>query len=104
MGCPSDRKVRLANFLLEGGAYNWWKSLQSKYVNSSVITWSDFRDDFNEYYRPRSYKTNKQNKFLRLVQTSSVAKYQKKFIELSKYAVPLIADEADKCRRFERRN
>lgn len=89
MGCQGERKVRLATFLLEGGAYDWWKSIQSKYVDPSVITWSDFRADFNEYYCPRSYKTDKQNEFLRLVQTSSVAEYQKKFTELSSMPQPL---------------
>ncbi|CAA3003162.1 uncharacterized protein LOC111369392 isoform X1, partial [Olea europaea subsp. europaea] len=101
MDCPDDRKLRLATFLLEGSAYDWWRSVQSKYVDPSVITWGEFKDDFNEHFYPRSYKTDKQNEFLRLVQTSTVAEYQKKFLELSKYAAALVADEVDKCRRFE---
>lgn len=31
----------------------------------------------------------------------SVAKYEKKYIELSKYAIGIIEDETEKCRRFE---
>ncbi|KAL2467161.1 Gag protease polyprotein-like protein [Abeliophyllum distichum] len=51
-----------------------------------------------------SYKDTKQDEFLKLVQGSStVAEYQKKFIELSKYAQVLVSNEIDKCRRFEDR-
>ncbi|XP_022849073.1 uncharacterized protein LOC111371365 [Olea europaea var. sylvestris] len=101
MDCPDDRKLRLATFLLEGSAYDWLRSVQSKYVDPSVITWGKFKDDFNEHFYPHSYKTDKQNEFWRLVQTSTVVEYQKKFLELSKYAAALVADEVDKCRKFE---
>ncbi|XP_022873706.1 uncharacterized protein LOC111392581 [Olea europaea var. sylvestris] len=73
MDCLDDRKLRLATFLFEGSAYDWWRSVQSKCVDPSMITWGEFKDDFNELFYPRSYKTDKQNEFLRLVQTSTVA-------------------------------
>ncbi|XP_022887797.1 uncharacterized protein LOC111403499 [Olea europaea var. sylvestris] len=69
--------------------------------NVSGITWGEFKDNFNEHFYLRSYKTDKQNEFLRIVQTSTVAEYQKKFLQLSKYAAALVADEVDKFRRFE---
>ncbi|KAL2471113.1 Gag protease polyprotein-like protein [Abeliophyllum distichum] len=69
MGCPDDKRLRLATFLLEEGANDWWWLIQTRYVDPSVITW------FSEY--------------------------QKKFVELSKYAQVLVADERDRCRRFE---
>ncbi|KAL2465555.1 CCHC-type domain-containing protein [Abeliophyllum distichum] len=87
MGCPDDRKLRLATFLLEDGAYDWWQPVQNKYLDPSIITWTDFRRNFYDSYYPLSYKDTKQDEFLKLVQGSStVAEYQKKFIELSKYA------------------
>ena len=44
----------------------------------------------------------KRNEFLKLVPGSmTVAKYKKKYTELSKYAITIIADEADWCKRFE---
>lgn len=43
-------------------------------------------------------RMKKQNEVLRLVQTSTMAKYYKKFVELSKYVV---AYGVDNCKRFE---
>ena len=44
----------------------------------------------------------KMNEFLRLVQgTMTVAEYEKKYTELSNYALPIIANEVDRCKRFE---
>lgn len=48
------------------------------------------------------FSAAKRNEFLRLVQGSmSVAEYKKKFIELAKYDMALIADETNRCKRFE---
>lgn len=55
MGCPDVHKLYLVTFLLEGDAHDWWRSVQSKYVDPLVITWGDF----NEYYYPHSYKNDK---------------------------------------------
>ncbi|XP_022847478.1 uncharacterized protein LOC111369990 [Olea europaea var. sylvestris] len=75
MGCLDERMLCLATFLLEEGAYDWWQS---------------------------SYKDAKQKEFLKLVQGQmTVAEYQVRFIELSKYAQVLVSNEIDKCRRFE---
>ncbi|KAL2526950.1 Uncharacterized protein Adt_12004 [Abeliophyllum distichum] len=43
-----------------------------------------------------------EDEFMKLVQWSStIAEYQKKFVQLSKYAQVLVGIEIDKCRRFE---
>ncbi|XP_022846659.1 uncharacterized protein LOC111369392 isoform X2 [Olea europaea var. sylvestris] len=102
MGCSDDRKLCLATFLLEEGAYDWWQSVQSTYLDPSIITWTEFRRIFYDVYYPRSYKDAKQEEFLKLVQGQmTVAEYQVRFIELSKYAQVLVSNEIDKCRRFE---
>ncbi|KAL2480414.1 Gag protease polyprotein-like protein [Abeliophyllum distichum] len=68
----------------------------------SVITWVDFKDVFNKSYYPLAYKDDKQDLFLHLVQGSViVVEYQKRFMELSKYAALLIANEVNRCKRFE---
>ena len=45
----------------------------------------------------------KRNEFLRLVQVSmNMAKYKKKYTKLSKYALIIVANEVDRCKRFEK--
>ncbi|KAL2513011.1 Retrotrans gag domain-containing protein [Abeliophyllum distichum] len=102
MECPKEKKLRLATFLLEEAAYDWWLTVQDRYVDPSVFTWADFNDVFNKSYYPQAYKDAKQDEFLHLVQGSMiVVEYQRWFMELSKYAALLITNEADMCRRFK---
>lgn len=102
MRCPEDRKVRLATLLLQEGASVWWNSVRSKRLGSEITNWSEFKKAFYEEYYPRYYRDAKRSEFLKLVQGSTtVAEYEKKYIELSKYASDLIEDERDRCRRFE---
>lgn len=102
MECSDDKKLRLAVFLLKGGAADWWISFRCRYPNPSVITWTNFREAFYETYYPPFYQDAKQNEFLRLVQGSmSVAEYHVRFVELSKYANAMVAEERDRCRQFE---
>ncbi|XP_022891967.1 uncharacterized protein LOC111406831 [Olea europaea var. sylvestris] len=102
MGCSNDQKLCLATFLLEEGAYDWWQSVQSAYLDPSISTWTDFRRIFYDAYYPQSYKDAKQEEFLKLIQGQmTIAEYQVKFIELSKYAQVLVNNVIDKCRRFE---
>ncbi|KAL2497813.1 Gag protease polyprotein-like protein [Abeliophyllum distichum] len=102
MSFPDDKRLHLATFLLEEGAYDLWQLMQARYADPSVITWMDFKRTFYDTYYPRSNKDAKQNEFLQLVQGSmKVFEYQKKFVELSKYAQVLVADEIDRCKRFE---
>ncbi|KAL2460909.1 Gag protease polyprotein-like protein [Abeliophyllum distichum] len=102
MGCPDDKRLHVATFLLEEGAHDWWQSIQARYADPSVITWVDFKRAFYDNYYHRSYKDAKQNEILKLVQGSmTVFEYQKKFVELLKYDHNLVVDEINRCRRFE---
>ncbi|XP_022863736.1 uncharacterized protein LOC111383805 [Olea europaea var. sylvestris] len=102
IGCLDDRKLCLATFLLEKGAYDSWQSVRSVYLDRSIITWTYFRRIFYDAYYPRSYKDAKHEEFLKLIQGQmTIAEYHVKFIELSKYAQVLVCNEIDKCRRFE---
>ncbi|KAL2505661.1 Gag protease polyprotein-like protein [Abeliophyllum distichum] len=56
MGCPDDKRLRLATFLLEEGANNWWRLIQTRYADPSVITWVDFKCAFYDTYYPRSLR------------------------------------------------
>ncbi|XP_022853707.1 uncharacterized protein LOC111375145 [Olea europaea var. sylvestris] len=104
MDCSDDQKLCLATFLLEEGAYDWWQWVRSTYLDPSIICWIDFRRIFYDAYYHRSYKDAKQEEFLKLIQGHmTIAEYQEKFIELSKYVQVLVSNEIDKCRRFENR-
>lgn len=71
---------------------------------TKVISWDEFKKAFQDKYYPRSFCDAKQNEFLKLVQRSmSVAKYEKKYTELSKYATTIVTDETDQCKRFRGR-
>src|ERR1051325_5591999 len=65
---------------------------------------NSFLKVFYDKFFPMTYRDAKLDEFLKLVQgNSTVAEYEKKFTELSKYAHVLVIDEADRCRRFEDR-
>ncbi|TYK18167.1 uncharacterized protein E5676_scaffold411G00990 [Cucumis melo var. makuwa] len=62
-----------------------------------------FRGIFEDKYYPSTYCKAKRDEFLGLKQGSlSVAEYERKYTELSRYADVIVAFESDRCRRFER--
>ena len=66
------------------------------------ITWKVFIEKFNDKYFPDCIKEQKELEFLNLIQGNlTVAKYESKFTELSRFAMHMI-DEYRKARRFER--
>ncbi|KAL0560470.1 hypothetical protein IC582_000875 [Cucumis melo] len=103
MNCPEERKVRLATFLLQKEAEGWWKSILARRSDARVLDWQTFRGIFEDKYYPSTYCEAKRDEFLGLKQGSlSVAKYERKYTELSRYADVIVASESDRCRRFER--
>lgn len=102
MRYPEDRKLELATFMLQKGAGDWWRLIENRRGDVESLTWTDFRKTFQDKYYPRSFCHAKRNEFLRLVQGNMiVADYEKKFTKLAKYAMIAIADETDRCKRFE---
>ncbi|KAA0043589.1 uncharacterized protein E5676_scaffold2208G00290 [Cucumis melo var. makuwa] len=103
MNCPEERKVRLATFLLQKEAEGWWKSILARHSDARALDWQTFRGIFEDKYYPSTYCEAKRDEFLGLKQGSlSVAEYERKYIELSRYADVIVASESDRCRRFER--
>ncbi|KAA0035073.1 uncharacterized protein E6C27_scaffold57G001380 [Cucumis melo var. makuwa] len=103
MNCPEERKVRLATFLLQKEAKGWWKSILARRSDARALDWQTFRGIFEDKYYPSTYCEAKRDEFLGLKQGSlSVAEYERKYTELSRYADVIIASESDRCRRFER--
>ena len=67
------------------------------------ITWDIFHQEFLDMYFPESLRFEKESEFTRLFQENlSVAQYEAKFIELSRFAPDLVATDGVKARRFEK--
>ncbi|KAA0045650.1 DNA/RNA polymerases superfamily protein [Cucumis melo var. makuwa] len=103
MNCPEERKVKLATFLLQKEAEGWWKSILARHSDARALDWQTFRGIFEDKYYPITYCETKGDEFLGLKQGSlSVAEYERKYTELSRYTDVIVAFEIDRCRRFER--
>ena len=100
--CPLDQRVSRAVSLLQSEAYNWWKlALRSPRI-PNPMTWEFFVQEFKAKYVTEMYRESKWKQFLNLKQRNlSVAKYEKEFSHLSKYAPELVLTEAFRCRQFE---
>ncbi|TYK07530.1 DNA/RNA polymerases superfamily protein [Cucumis melo var. makuwa] len=74
-----------------------------KKLGATVFEGSTDLADAEEKYYPTTYCEAKRDEFLELKQGSfSVAEYERKYTELSRYAEMIVASESDMCRRFER--
>ena len=100
--CPLDQRVSRAVSLLQSEAYDWWKlALRSPRI-PNPMTWEFFVQEFKAKYVTEMYRESKWKQFLNLKQRNlSVAKYEKEFSHLSKYAPELVLTEAFRCRQFE---
>ena len=100
--CPLDQRVSCAISLLQSEAYDWWKlALRSPRI-PDPMTWEFFVQEFRAKYVTEMYKECKWKHFLNLKQRNlSVAKYEKEFSHLSKYAPELVLTKAFWCRQFE---
>ena len=66
------------------------------------MTWEFFVQEFKAKYVTDMYRESKWKQFLNLKQRNlSVAKYEKEFSHLNKYAPELVLTEAFRCRQFE---
>jgi hypothetical protein len=100
--CTDDEKVKCTQSLFQGSASYWWESVQRKLTTATPITWDVMKTEFERYYIPQSFKDARLLEFTKLTQGSlTVAEYEARFIELSRFAPSLVSTEWDKCRRFE---
>ncbi|KAL0553697.1 hypothetical protein IC582_007600 [Cucumis melo] len=75
---------------------------ESRRRTTGDMSWDEFKKAFFDKFYPRSFRDAKHNEFVRLTQgTMTVAEYEKKYTELSKYATRVIVDEGERCKRFE---
>ena len=99
-----EEKLDYAISLLQEDAYDWWVMVPNSRVRPWILTYDDFLRAFQNKYMPAAYQNVKVREFINLKQgTMTVAEYEVKFDQLSRYAMHLIATKQDKCDKFEDR-
>ena len=87
---PDEDKVLCASFMLRHHAEYWWDII-SFIHDITTITWERFRELFYGKYFIDAMKANKRTEFANLKQGGMfVAKYIRKFDELSWYAPHMV--------------
>ena len=87
--------------MLDKEADHWWRVTKRLLENQGPITWRQFREAFYKKYFPDSIRQQKVGEFVRLeLGEMTVAQYEAKFIELSRFAPQLIATEEEKPFKF----
>ncbi|KAA0037766.1 putative polyprotein [Cucumis melo var. makuwa] len=96
-------RIRTGCKVLPKEAEGWWKSILARRSDARALDWQTFRGIFQDKYYPSTYCEAKRDAFLGLKQGSlSVAEYERKYTEFSRYADVIVASESDRCRRFVR--
>src|SRR2546430_14813649 len=102
MDSTPEEKFEYIISLLQGDAFDWWETVPNALARSAVLTWDDFLYEFKEKYTPEVYRDQKQREFFNLKQGNmTVAEYELRFTQLSRYAGSLATSDRDKCRRYE---
>ncbi|KAA3488282.1 Gag-Pol polyprotein [Gossypium australe] len=66
------------------------------------VTWDFFLEEFQKKYISQRFTDRKRKEFLELKQERmTVAKYERRFVRLSKYAQECVSTETTLCKRFE---
>eukprot|EP00261_Vitis_vinifera_P040692 XP_019081935.1 PREDICTED: uncharacterized protein LOC109124301 [Vitis vinifera] len=92
-------------FMLDKEADHWWRMTRRLLEDQGPITWRQFREAFYKKYFPDSVRRQKGGEFIRLEQGDmTVAQYEAKFTELSRFSPQLIATEEEKRRSTSGRN
>ncbi|XP_016690685.1 uncharacterized protein [Gossypium hirsutum] len=99
--CSLDDYLRCDVSLLKEEAYNWWSTIVAV-VPKEKITWKFFQSEFKKKYVGKWKLDKKKREFLNLCQGNrSVAKYEREFVYLSKYAWEIVPTEEEICIWFE---
>ncbi|XP_020209666.1 uncharacterized protein LOC109794630, partial [Cajanus cajan] len=101
MGCPPERRLAYAVYMLVGEAEHWWGSAYQMLTSRGVVVdWECFRTVFMEKYFPESIRHAKEAEFLRLHQGGlTVSEYAMRFEHLARFYSQTIS-EAWKCKKF----
>ena len=101
MGTGDAQKTVFAAYLLKGEANYWWEAKKNM-EPVGVIPWGRFTELFLEKYFPSYMEAQMELKFLELKQgILTVAEYEAKFTELSRFVPEYVNTEVKKARRFQ---
>ena len=101
MQSSEEDKLRVATYMLRGGAWDWWKSIKGRQTRGTVLTWEDFRREFFVQYYPEVYLDQQRKRFLGLRQEKmSMAEYETTFTQLSRFSEGFMRGEVERCRFF----
>ena len=101
LGVAEDFKVVLETYLFNGEADHWWESVKRR-RDICALTWGEFDQIFQDKYFPKSVRDRMKADFLTLRQGSTtVVEYERRFTELSCYAMEFISTKANRAKRFE---
>ncbi|XP_063938038.1 uncharacterized protein LOC135147914 [Daucus carota subsp. sativus] len=96
-----EQKTVFASYFLKGEANYWWESRKGL-EGAGVIQWEKFNELFLEKYFPRYVQDKMEIKFLELKQGNlSVAEYEAKFTELSRFVPEYVDSEIKRAKRFQ---
>ncbi|RVW70653.1 Retrovirus-related Pol polyprotein from transposon 17.6 [Vitis vinifera] len=100
--CSEEQKASYAAFMLDKEADHWWRMTRRLFEDQGPITWRQFREAFYKKYFPDSVRRQKVGEFIRLEQGDmTMAQYEAKFTELSRFSPQLIATEEEKALKFQ---
>ncbi|RVW70732.1 Transposon Ty3-G Gag-Pol polyprotein [Vitis vinifera] len=100
--CSEEQKASYAAFMLDKEADHWWCMTRRLLEDQGPITWRQFKGAFYKKYFLDSVRRQKVGEFIRLEQGDmTVAQYEAKFTELSRFSPQLIATEEEKALKFQ---
>ncbi|XP_031283418.1 uncharacterized protein LOC116142108 [Pistacia vera] len=95
-----QEKIPYATYLLRGDAMTWWE-LMEQTQDTTTLTWSGFKELFEEQYRTADMISSKLQEFISLQQGNmTVKKYSIKFNSLAKFASILVSTPQTQLERF----
>jgi hypothetical protein len=93
--------VTFEAFHLKGPASQWWESHRRMLPAGTVVTWLEFQTAFHARHIPQRVMDKKKKEFRNLVQGKmTVDAYQRKFLNLSRYAEDDVSTDACKHEKF----
>ena len=96
-----DSYVTFATFHLKGPAAQWWESHRRMLPTGTATTWIEFQSAFRARHIPQGLMDQKKKEFRKLTQGKmTVDEYQRKFLDLSRYAEDDVCTDARKQEKF----
>ena len=88
MTCSETQKVICATHMLKESAMHLWDSAKRAHMTTgNPMTWTQFKEIFNDKYFPLSLRSAKEAEFLHLKQGNmTLVEYDQKFEKLCRYA------------------